>query len=283
MGRPPLAVFTRAVLASEPARPANVFSTPSDTPVFTARGVCASCSSEGVGQHQKHDGPFHCAACWGDGSASSPPAADNWWTADAHSAWVERAHAALSAQQVSVPLGSGKETFSVLTDPSKASFAGVGATRVWAATLRIAQFLDEWVEFEHPRPATAVELGCDCGVPGMLLARRGWHVELTDLPWLLPFTSLNVDANTWREADGSRRPHVAPLRWGNRAEAEQQLRATDAPDLVIGADVTYFDDDFGPLLDALGALRGHTNIIAVQNRNGARRAPRRLRARCAPH
>ena len=58
---------------------------------------------------------------------------------------------------------------------------------------------------------------------------------------------------------------------------------TDAPDLVIGADVTYFDDDFGPLLDALSALRGYTNIIAVQNRNGARRAPRRLRARCAPH
>ena len=40
---------------------------------------------------------------------------------------------------------------------------------------------------EHVFPAgVAVEVGCGCGVPSMLLARRGWHVTMTDLPWLLP-------------------------------------------------------------------------------------------------
>lgn len=41
---------------------------------------------------------------------------------------------------------------------------------------------------------TALELGAACGLPGMLLARRGLRVTLTDLPWLLPLTAINVQA-----------------------------------------------------------------------------------------
>ena len=51
-------------------------------------------------------------------------------------------------------------------------------------------------------------------------------------------------------------------------------------DLVIGSDVTYFDDDFAPLLATLAALDAHESVLAVQNRNGchesfAREARRR--------
>ena len=49
---------------------------------------------------------------------------------------------------------------------------------------------------------------------------------LTDLPWLLPLTQLNVDANGW-ESHRSMRPTVAPLRWGHAADAARMPHAVD--------------------------------------------------------
>ena len=98
----------------------------------------------------------------------------------------------------------------------------------------------------------------------MLLAQHGWQVFLTDLPVLLPLVKLNVEANHSCFGD-SESPRVAPLRWGCRADGDN-LPAR--PDLCIGSDITYYDDDFAPLLETLHQLDPAEVLLAVQNRNG---------------
>ena len=273
---------------------------PSDLPDFDSEGSCASCGRRADGCCQSSGGPFHCAQCWGDhldGSGSGTqtqsraaafassclPTArtrHHWWTeAPATRDWLERTRAALPAQRLAMGFSSDDaedEHFFTITDQAATCFGrGVGAKKVWPATLRLCRYLHD----AALEPGAVVELGAGVGVPGMLLARRGWRVTLTDLPWLLPLTALNVAANFGDDGcdgdgDGGsdqhqarvHRPSVASLRWGNAGEAAA-LRRSRAPDLVIGADITYFDDDFVPLLEAVRALGAPRAVIAIQHRN----------------
>ena len=188
---------------------------PSDLPDFEVHGECASCGRHTLGQHQQSCGPFHCSACWGDADSNvdAPAAMCGWWEVEAHAAWIGRARDALPRHQTSF----ADETFEVVTDkPPSTFFTGVGAAKVWPAVQRIMAYLNDVIrsaqhrrDSVHPRPPrrpVVVELGCGCGVPGMLLARHGFDVVLTDLPWLLPLTHLNVSANEWNASSEARRP-----------------------------------------------------------------------------
>ena len=194
------------------------------------------------------------------------PVCPRWWESPGVSSWLARAEASLVAGSVRVNDG---QIFTSLLDPSNRYFAGVGADRVWPVSIRLASLLDD------PRSGLglegtsgmAVELGAGaCALPGMLLARRGMRVVLTDLPWLLPLTALNVAANF--PGDDPRRPLVVALRWGSTAD----LATFAPPDLVVGADIAYHREDLEPLLDTIVALRAKRTLLGLQHRNGLDRA-----------
>jgi len=100
----------------------------------------------------------------------------------------------------------------------------------------------------------------------MAVARlQGAHVTLTDVPWLLPLTRLNVEANF----DGERemaRPVVAPLRWGSASDIEKLSGLP--PELLIGSDIVYEELAVKPLLDTMTQLRSRHAIFAVGWREG---------------
>ena len=172
-----------------------------------------------------------------------------------------------------------------ITDKANSFFAGVGADKVWPAAERLCAYL----EAAQLSPGVAVEVGAGCSMPGIILARRGWDVTLTDLPWILPLVAANVEVNypggggdigggpAGGPADGSgRRPAVASLRWGCRLDADALLRRPAAgatrdarrPDLVYGADIAYFEEDHPALLETLAHLQGARCVLAIQHRQG---------------
>ena len=249
---------------------------PSDLPELSKHGSCTSCGRTAVGTHQSSDGPFHCDQCWGKmdhEAAAIPAAACGWWKSDAVTLdWLERARTALlPAQGLLVKTSVGEQSFETIVDAKEQFFRGVGAKKVWPALARMCLYLDDLAASSGYK-GTAVELGAGVGVPGMRLAQHGWSVVLTDLPVLLPLTALNVEANAGLglAARGARTPTIAPLRWGCSADAAALRTAAGSkpPDLCFGSDITYFDDDFAPLLSTLRQLGARDNVIAIQNRNG---------------
>ena len=67
----------------------------------------------------------------------------------------------------------------------------------------------------------------------MAVARHhGASVTLTDVPWIVPLTRLNVDANF---GAAEYHPSVAPLRWGSVPDVE--ALPNPRPDLVIASDI----------------------------------------------
>lgn len=240
---------------------------PSDLPECNAVGTCASCGVRDKGA-SVCDGPFHCCACWGAIQAEQAPSTHaDWWKARSLLAWMERIKKQLATSQVQV----NDINFAVLTDASEDCFIGVGARKVWACTQRLGYYLGAFVS--SSTPGVAIELGAGVGIPGMLLARHGWRVCLTDLPWLLPLTSLNVESHfgapDTHELQNFPRPSVHALRWGQPADVDAILSALGGarPDLCCGGDICYFDDDLIPLLDTLRRLNARVNILAIQRRN----------------
>ena len=236
--------------------------------------VCASCSAHGAigGRHCSPDGPWFCLGCWGelDGEALSSPAKRRWW--DAHGAWLASVvRPSLREQPIFAAGGEVHgEKFSVITDPANGHFPGVGADRMWPAADRLCVCLADMMRSQSLGcfAGTCIELGAGVGVPGMLLARRcaELKVYLTDLPWLLPLVEENVSANF--DQGDERRPQTCALRWGCAADC---AALPSAPQLVIGSDVVYVEQDLPRLLDTLATLGGAVNLISQQHRGGFRR------------
>jgi len=152
--------------------------------------------------------------------------------------------------------GSGLEEHIIsVTDPGHTFFSGHGAECVWPAAVFLAKNL-------IGRPCVGlkvVELGAGVGLPGLMLARAGACVTLTDVPWLLPLVSYNVEVNF--PPGDPQRPEVATLRWGNSQDAAAVVaQHGGAPDLIIASDVVYREEDFGPLLETISAL-GPTEVL----------------------
>ena len=196
-----------------------------------------------------------------------------WWTGGEASLWLERAREKLGTRRYALRGRDDEESFDVITDRSNLFFQGVGADKIWPATELLVDCLDHVLRAPRAEANVAIELGAGCGVAGMWLARRGWRVVLTDLPWLLPLTHLNVEANFGRtnfaapsgdEPAALQAPRVAALRWGCDVDAA----SLPTPNLVIGSDVAYEVEDFGPLLATLDHLTADHAILAIPIRDG---------------
>ena len=255
---------------------------PSDMPSMDDAGTCASCGQRtSCGSPQPSGGPFHCCHCWGtnDTMDGVSPVVHRWWAGAEHTAWVSRACASLPVQSMSIRMSDTKsEDVSFVVDRSNHYFSGVGANKVWPATQRLCAYLEAaFLEKGLQPPGSAIEIGAGCGVAGIILARRGWRVTLTDLPWILPLVEANVEANLStsrgeqaRDGQQEQRPLVAALRWGHRVDADALVgpSAEAAPDIVYGADICYFEEDHAALLETLEHLQAPHNVIAIQHRQG---------------
>lgn len=109
-----------------------------------------------------------------------------------------------------------------------------------------------------------LEIGCGVGLVGLVAARRGAIVTLTD------FRDEAVAAAT-RNAELNNL-HVSAARFDWREAPDPSWR----PDLLLGADVLYSTDAHRPIARLIGAL-GCTAIVGFPNRSGAGGAIEALR------
>jgi hypothetical protein len=152
-----------------------------------------------------------------------------------------------------------QDTYSVISDPDSNYFMGHGAEGVWPA----AKLLTRYLLTLPLEGVTMLELGAGCGLPGIAAARRGAHVVMTDLPWVLPLTGYNVDAN-FDDTD-PQRPKLASLQWGCEADAAS-ITTKYSPDLVVGADVVYRDEELKALFATISTIGCREVILSVVQR-----------------
>ncbi|KAG9353444.1 hypothetical protein JZ751_018040 [Albula glossodonta] len=121
------------------------------------------------------------------------------------------------------------------------------AAPVWDAALWLCRY------FERPsfdlKGKRVIELGAGTGIVGILAARLGAEVTLTDLPHAVPQLQKNVSANKPPNGWPSVTPTVLPLTWG----LDQGQFPSDW-DLVVGADIVYLTETYPLLMDTLTHL-----------------------------
>ncbi|KAL6072086.1 Protein N-lysine methyltransferase METTL21A [Balamuthia mandrillaris] len=134
------------------------------------------------------------------------------------------------------------------------------AHQVWKASIVLAKYFAT-EEYFPPQAdgsswwsgKTVLELGAGTGIPGLLLARYGARVTITDLPHVVPQMEWNADHN--KPPSPLEPCRAAPLAWGEKSEA-----VTGTFDVIIGADVVYWERNFAPLIET---LKEHSNDDTV--------------------
>ncbi|KAJ8412073.1 hypothetical protein AAFF_G00143400 [Aldrovandia affinis] len=121
------------------------------------------------------------------------------------------------------------------------------AAPVWDAALFLCSYLEQQsLDLKGKR---VIELGAGTGIVGILAARLGAEVTLTDLPHAVPQLQKNVSANTPPSGWSSVTPTILPLSWG----LDQDQFPSDW-DFVLGADIVYLSDTYTLLMDTLTHL-----------------------------
>uniref|UniRef100_A0A1A8L786 Methyltransferase like 21B n=2 Tax=Nothobranchius pienaari TaxID=704102 RepID=A0A1A8L786_9TELE len=133
------------------------------------------------------------------------------------------------------------------------------AAPVWEAALHLCRYLEEQsVELRGQR---VIELGAGTGVVGILAARRGADVTLTDLPVALPQLQANVSANKPSDDWPSTPPTVLPLSWG-----QDHLNFPSDWDLVLCADIVYLPETYPLLLETLAHLCKNGAVVLLSSK-----------------
>ncbi|XP_069012430.1 EEF1A lysine methyltransferase 3-like [Embiotoca jacksoni] len=121
------------------------------------------------------------------------------------------------------------------------------AARVWEAALHLCRYFEEKpVQLTGKR---VIELGAGTGVVGILAARLGADVTLTDLPMALPHLEANVSANRPCGGWPSFPPAVRPLSWG-----EDHMNFPSDWDLALCADIIYLPETYPLVVETLAHL-----------------------------
>jgi len=140
----------------------------------------------------------------------------------------------------------------------------VGSTgcRVWRAAKKLCRFLECAGDAREPwirSGSKILELGAGCGLVGILCARLGAEVVITDLPGLVHVAAFNVHQNQrLLSSDGSAR--VEELCWGSDLTGRYSRGHFD---LIVGSDLTPAAKWDTPLLlvTLLQLARPQTQIL----------------------
>ncbi|XP_067443774.1 EEF1A lysine methyltransferase 3-like [Thunnus thynnus] len=133
------------------------------------------------------------------------------------------------------------------------------AAPVWEAALHLCGYLeDQSVELRGKR---IIELGAGTGVVGIVAARLGAVVTLTDLPLALPQLQANVSANMPSSGWPSAPPTVLPLSWG-----EDHMNFPSDWDLVLCADIIYLQETYPLLVETLAHLCKNGAVVYLSSK-----------------
>ncbi|XP_016531517.1 protein-lysine methyltransferase METTL21B isoform X2 [Poecilia formosa] len=133
------------------------------------------------------------------------------------------------------------------------------AAPVWEAALHLCRYFeDQSVELRGRR---VIELGAGTGVVGILAARLGAEVTVTDLPLALPQLRANVSANVPPAGWPSAPPAVLPLCWG-----EDHLAFPSDWDLVLCADIVYLPETYPLLVETLAHLCKNGAVVYLSSK-----------------
>ncbi|XP_044034155.1 EEF1A lysine methyltransferase 3-like [Siniperca chuatsi] len=133
------------------------------------------------------------------------------------------------------------------------------AAPVWDAALHLCCYFEEQsVELRGKR---IIELGAGTGVVGILAARLGAVVTLTDLPLALPQLQANVSANMPSSGWPTTLPTVLPLSWG-----EDHMNFPSDWDLVLCADIIYLPETYPPLVETLVHLCKNGAVVYLSSK-----------------
>ncbi|XP_071393633.1 EEF1A lysine methyltransferase 3-like [Centroberyx affinis] len=133
------------------------------------------------------------------------------------------------------------------------------AAPVWDAALHLCRYFEEQsLDLGGKR---IIELGAGTGVVGILAARLGAEVTLTDLPLAVPQLETNVSANMPSSGWPSVPPAVLPLSWG-----QDQLSFPSDWDLVLGADIVYLSETYPLLLETLVHLCKNGAVVYLSSK-----------------
>ncbi|KAI8470255.1 MAG: putative methyltransferase-domain-containing protein [Monoraphidium minutum] len=128
-----------------------------------------------------------------------------------------------------------------------ASRMGVGAC-LWEGELLLAAYLAAQPRHRYIGQR-AVELGAGPGLAGLLLAKLGAQVVITDKDVVLPLIQENIELNGLPHTPGGSKhcggsAVAEELEWGREGYLEHVAALAASPvDLVIAADITYVDQD----------------------------------------
>ncbi|KAG2498939.1 hypothetical protein HYH03_003129 [Edaphochlamys debaryana] len=149
---------------------------------------------------------------------------------------------------LSLPVPSGEVSVTIKQQPKaiNATRMGVGAC-VWEGELFLAAYLASLPIYRYIG-ARVVELGSGPGLVGILLAKLGAKVYITDIPKVLPLVEANVEANgvgvSQRRGAGQGHALVEPLEWGTPGyEEAARALAAEPVDWVLAADCCYIDQE----------------------------------------
>ncbi|KAM3877886.1 EEF1A lysine methyltransferase 3-like [Diretmus argenteus] len=133
------------------------------------------------------------------------------------------------------------------------------AAPVWDSALHLCSYFE--AESLDLRGKRVIELGAGTGVVGILAARLGADVTLTDLPLAVPQLQTNVSANMPSSGWPSVPPTVRPLSWG-----QDQLSFPSDWDLVLGADIVYLSETYPLLLETLVHLCKNGAVVYLSSK-----------------
>jgi predicted nicotinamide N-methyase len=125
-------------------------------------------------------------------------------------------------------------------------------TEIWPSSIGLSRFISEHRELVDGKDV--LELGCGCGLPGIVAGMCGGNVEFTDyLPEAIDLASTNWKLNL------TTTPKVSLLDWREPGNKKA--------DVILASDIAYEGRSFDPITNTLKSLLSPRGIILLSEPN----------------
>jgi len=126
---------------------------------------------------------------------------------------------------------------------------------VWDSSIVLAKYLELLFNKDSSKFTSStkcLEIGCGCGLPGLLLSYVGCKVVFTDLPEVLHVVQDSIKRNQFTNCQ------VTSLKWGSDVTQVKQYVPFD---IVIATDTMFILEEVDSLFETIMAVSGDTTQI----------------------